>query len=208
MKAFVLLAYEFISSFIPFLIVLVIYAQAQKKQGAALTTRTTVPLIALTLYVTCVFHVTGAGTLYDALRYRLALSPDQINLLLFSKDIDPVGYCLNIVLFLPLGILMPLLLGDRRPFLFTAGTGVAFSLLIEISQLLNNRRTDIDDLVLNTIGAILGFALYRVWNRYRKPKGRRESVSMSAFIISYLVPFLGRFLFFNEMGLARLLYGF
>ena len=32
-------------------------------------------------------------------------------------------------------------------------TGFGFSLLIELSQLLNNRRTDVDDLILNTRGS-------------------------------------------------------
>ena len=208
MKEIILLDYELLSAIIPFLLAFIIYTHTQKKRGTGLRIRTTILVITLTLYVTAVFHVTGAGTLYDALRYRLAFSPDQINLLPFSKDIDPVGYLLNLVLFLPLGILVPILRGNRSRFLFTAGAGAAFSLLIEASQLLNNRRTDIDDLLLNTMGAILGFALYHAWNRGRKARDPGESVSTAVFIISFLVPFLGRFLFFNEMGLARLLYGF
>lgn len=208
MKEIILLACELLSAGIPFLLAFIFYAHRQKKRGAGLKTGTTILVVMLVLYATAVFHVTGAGTLYDALRYRLALSTEQINLLPFSKEIDLVGYLLNIVLFLPLGILTPLLRGKQRPLLFTAGAGAALSLLIELSQLLNNRSTDIDDLILNTIGAIFGFALYRVWNRGRKAGDHGESVSTAVFIMSFLVPFLGRFLFFNEMGLVAWLYGF
>lgn len=208
MKEIILLACELLSVGIPFLLAFIFYAHRQKKRGACLKTNTTILVVILALYATAVYHVTGAGTLHDALRYRLALSLEQVNLLPFSKEIDPVGYLLNIVLFLPLGILAPLLRGKQRTLLFAAGAGAAFSLLIEVSQLLNNRSTDIDDLILNTTGAILGFALYRVWNRRRKAGDHRESVSTAVFIISILVPFLGRFLFFNEMGLAAWLYGF
>ena len=208
MKESILLACELLSAGIPFLLAFIFYAHRQKKRGVGLKTGTTILVVMLALYAIAVFHATGAGTIYDALRYRLALSPDQFNLLLFSKEIDPVGYLLNIVLFLPLGILVPILRGDRRPFLFTAGAGAAFALLIELSQLLNNRSTDIDDLLMNTIGGILGFALYRVWDRRRKAGDYGESASTAIFILSFLVPFLGRFLLFNEMGLAGWLYGF
>ena len=37
----------------------------------------------------------------------------------------------------------------------------SFSLAIELNQLLNNRITDIDDLFTNTLGAIIGYLLYR-----------------------------------------------
>lgn len=177
MKEIILLACELLSAGIPFLLAFIVYAHMQKKHGAGLKTGTTILVVLLALYATAVFHVTGAGTLYDALRYRLAHVPDQINVLPFSREIDPVGYLLNIVLFLPLGILTPLLRGNRRPLLFTAGAGAAFSLLIELIQLLNNRSTDIDDLLLNTMGAILGFALYCAWNWGRKARDHRESVS-------------------------------
>ena len=208
MKEIILIACELLSTIIPFLLTFILYTRTRKKRGAGLKTNTKILVVMLALYATVVFHVTGAGTLYDALRYRLALSPEQVNLLPFSKEIDPVGYFLNLVLFLPLGILTPLLRGNRRPLLFTAGTGAAFSMLIEGSQLLNNRRTDIDDLILNTLGAILGLALYCVWNRGRKAENHGEPVSTAVFLMSFLVPFLGRFFLFNEMGLAKALYGF
>ena len=208
MKEVILLACELLPAVIPFLLAFILYAHAQKKRDAGLKTGTAILVILLGLYATAVYHVTGAGTLYDALRYRFSFSPEQINLLPFSRKIDPVGYLLNLVLFLPLGILAPILRGNRRPLLFAAGAGAAFSLLIEGSQLLNNRSTDIDDLILNTMGAVLGAALYRVWARRRNETDQGGSVSMTVFIMSFLVPFLGRFLFFDEMGLAGLLYGF
>ena len=208
MQEIILLTCELLSALIPFLLAFIAYVHTQKTRGAGLKTGTTILVVMLALYATAVFHVTGAGTLYDALRYRLSLSPEQINLLPFSREIDPVGYLFNLVLFLPLGILIPLLRGKRRSLLFTAGAGAAFSMLIELSQLLNNRSTDIDDLLLNTMGAIIGFALYRAWDRGRKARDHGESVSTAVLIISILVPFLGRFLLFNEMRLARVLYGF
>lgn len=38
--------------------------------------------------------------------------------------------------------------------------GFMLSLIIEIFQLLNVRATDIDDLLMNTLGAVIGFIIY------------------------------------------------
>ena len=63
----------------------------------------------------------------------------------------------NIVMFMPLGFFVPLLwkISDR----FVILLGFSFSLLIETSQLFLNRQTDVDDLMLITVGVILGLLL-------------------------------------------------
>lgn len=74
MKEIILLACELLSAGIPFLLTFIVYAHIQKTRGVGLKTGTTILVVMLALYVTAAFCVTGAGTLYDALRYRLALS--------------------------------------------------------------------------------------------------------------------------------------
>jgi glycopeptide antibiotics resistance protein len=73
----------------------------------------------------------------------------------------------NIALFLPLGILLPLLSPRfqtyRRVILFA----LCLSLGIETIQFGlrffgNPRAVDIDDVILNTLGAAIGFAIYRI----------------------------------------------
>ncbi len=67
----------------------------------------------------------------------------------------------NIIFFIPIGLMTPLLF-DGNTFFLSAGTGLLISLSIEIIQLPLLRATDIDDLILNTAGAIIGFVLYRI----------------------------------------------
>lgn len=38
---------------------------------------------------------------------------------------------------------------------------LAFSLIIEIMQLFNHRATDVDDLLMNTIGGVVGYGIYK-----------------------------------------------
>lgn len=66
---------------------------------------------------------------------------------------------LNVILFLPFGFLLPVIWERFRTMLPTALAGFLFSLTIELSQLFTYRVTDINDLIGNTLGTVLGFLL-------------------------------------------------
>lgn len=68
----------------------------------------------------------------------------------------------NVVAFLPIGLLLARVRGPRLDTTVWHATafGAGFSLTIELSQLLSGMRTcDVDDLILNTIGAVCGYGL-------------------------------------------------
>jgi len=175
------------------------------------------------LYVVAVFHFTGMGTLYDGLLYQWEVRLEKVNLLPFSNEIDVVAYALNILLFLPFGLFVPLLWDKHKRFGHTLSASLAFSLLIELSQLWNNRSTDIDDLLMNMLGGCFGFVLYQAivsLATRRQPGSGSESgsgtvepdvplgVSGRTLCLLVVVLFAGRFFCFNEIGLAKRLYGF
>lgn len=130
----------------------------------------------------------------------------------FSAGIDMVGYILNIILFIPFGFLIPLIWKKMRSLHLTALAGFSFSILIEISQLLNNRRTDIDDLIMNTLGAIIGFLIYKSFKKLMPTRLHNKLNDFSYPVLELplyiFILFAGRFFFFHEMGFAKLLYGF
>jgi glycopeptide antibiotics resistance protein len=64
---------------------------------------------------------------------------------------------LNLLMFLPWGMLALFLLGRRRWWL-AAAIGIALTLAIEIAQIPSPRISDPRDLVANTLGALLGIA--------------------------------------------------
>lgn len=66
----------------------------------------------------------------------------------------------NILMFGPLGLLLPLLWKCFRKFSKTVLFGFVISFTIEFSQLFLARGTDIDDLILNTIGTMLGYLTF------------------------------------------------
>ena len=68
----------------------------------------------------------------------------------------------NVLIFAPIGLL-PALLWRRMDCLWPClGAGFGFSLFIEAAQLFSVRSPDVDDLLLNTLGTALGFALWRM----------------------------------------------
>ena len=64
---------------------------------------------------------------------------------------------LNILLFIPLGMALPFLWNKYRQLKNTLLFGFAFSLAIELLQMLTFRATDVNDLITNTLGTYLGF---------------------------------------------------
>lgn len=74
-----------------------------------------------------------------------------------------INFLGNVVMFVPIGFFVPLLwnVSARRAIII----GFLSSLLVELTQLLLPRSTDVDDLLLNTLGAALGVLLYRLFSR-------------------------------------------
>ena len=67
----------------------------------------------------------------------------------------------NILMFVPTGIILPVLYQRLDNFFKVTGTGLLMSLAIEILQLpFADRTSDVDDLILNTLGVAIGYILY------------------------------------------------
>lgn len=67
----------------------------------------------------------------------------------------------NVVLGVPFGILLPVLIPRARGFLRVTAATAAVMLLVELVQgaLINGRAFDIDDVILNSAGAFIGYLL-------------------------------------------------
>lgn len=199
--------YEFLSEFVPFFLVWMLFRRKQGALSASVFKRESVLPVVFALYLMAVFAVTNPGTVYDAMRLQTGHLLERVNLKPFSREIDVVGYLLNLVLFLPLGFLVPLIWKRMATLPRVAGTGFAFSALIELSQLLSSRGTDVDDLIVNTLGAAAGFLLYSVWDRITKSRYQTAGCDPLELPALILAVYLGRFLLFYRLGLIRLIYG-
>lgn len=91
----------------------------------------------------------------------------NLNLTLFStfgKDFYSRMYIYeNILLFVPLGIILFFQAKAFRYFVISAGTGILCSLGIEIAQVLTQLGMfQIDDILTNTIGMLIGFFICKI----------------------------------------------
>lgn len=92
--------------------------------------------------------------------------PDIISLKInFTVNISPfidmvsdfINACLNILLFVPFGFLLPILWENFRNVKRVAFMGLITTFFIEISQIFTFRTTDINDIITNTVGTMIGY---------------------------------------------------
>lgn len=75
-----------------------------------------------------------------------------------------INFLGNIGIFTPIGLMLPLLWRIKGWQVVLMGAGI--SLFIEVAQLFLPRSTDIDDLILNTVGVIVGLFCYRLLRKF------------------------------------------
>ena len=72
----------------------------------------------------------------------------------------------NILMFVPTGIILPIIFKRLNNIFKVTLSGAFLSLCIEILQLpFPSRSSDIDDLILNTSGVIIGYIIYKLFKR-------------------------------------------
>lgn len=82
----------------------------------------------------------------------------------------------NIVAFVPYGLILPIMNRRNRSFWRMTLWTFEFSLLVEVIQLVSKVGSfDVDDLMLNTLGGILGYLLFVVLDRIRRKKYGKTS---------------------------------
>lgn len=79
----------------------------------------------------------------------------------------------NILGFVPFGAIVPVMHRKLRSFVKVAALGLFFSAGVEIIQLVTRRGScDVDDVILNTAGAMIGYGIFAGVNGLRKKAAR------------------------------------
>ena len=187
MRAIVALGYEAVCALVPYAIASGVNAHrsqvsARRKQTSASKQPSMwAHRLAVALFGICLFSILwicGVGTFADLWRGTSLRTMLNINLVPFDAYLNWTTWALNVVLFVPLGLLLPCCWEGFDRIGHAALFGFLFSLAIELSQLLNFRVTDIDDLIANTLGAVVGCLIFlalraafpRWWERYLGPQ--------------------------------------
>ena len=102
-------------------------------------------------------------TIGGMLRYLLDHGPERT----LMRRILVVNLAGNVAAFLPLGFLLPLLWQGLRRWRRTALTSAAVVIVLEALQYLTCLGSaDVDDLLLNLLGAALGYAAFKPFSKF------------------------------------------
>ncbi len=156
--------------------------------------RRTIWYFLLAVYLSAVYAVAG---LPDICYIRLDFN---YNLVPFAYMFSDYGNSLlNVLLFVPLGFFLPVF-GQRYTKLkWTAFFGFCISLTIELMQIFTYRATDVNDLMTNTFGSILGWCLGKAficlfpgYPLEERSRHIRLTFTASFLVMFFLHPFLSR----------------
>ena len=102
---------------------------------------------------------------------------DMLRLDRINPDIVARNIAGNIVMFVPLGFLLPCIADRFAKLKFTLSGAVLLAFVLEALQLLTLRGSfDIDDIILRSVGAMLGFAVWHIIFRFlRAPIPQTQS---------------------------------
>lgn len=75
----------------------------------------------------------------------------------------------NVVAFIPFGLFLPIMINNRFGYIGMTLLSLDMSLFIELLQLASKVGSfDVDDLILNTIGGLLGYCIFCTFMKYRR----------------------------------------
>lgn len=111
-------------------------------------------------------------------QYNLRLFKEIKRFIRYREQIGLEGFVVNIfgnvIAFMPYGFLLPLLNKVYRRFYIILILSILFSLVIESSQLLLKVGVfDVDDILMNSTGGILGYIVFKIIYYFYK-KGEKK----------------------------------
>lgn len=146
------------------------------------------------LVLLCAYTVVFIGVTIFPIAYDLSIlhrARPVVNLIPFRSTIEifkhsSLGTALiqtagNVLLFMPLGFLLPVISDRFKRFtncliciLCVSACTELIQLLINLITGVQNRVTDIDDVILNTAGGLIGYVIYLFFNRIFQEKCKSQ----------------------------------
>lgn len=125
-----------------------------KMSGRKVKSLHTVVLLLYLCVLSGIYSVTGIPDVRDC-SFDLSLNLIPMTDILNS----PQQYLFNVLMFVPVGFLLPLLWDEYRDWKHVMGFCCFLTVFIEVTQVFTFRTTDIDDLLTNLLGAGIGWLL-------------------------------------------------
>lgn len=151
---------------------------------------------------------------------RVGGHTSNLNLQLFSSykeawnsfsEVEWRNIILNILLFVPMGIVLPVVFKRINSFWRVSLTGLAIAVCIELVQFIKKIGiTELDDVVNNTLGTMIGYGLFALAVWVVRKKQKEENCSIAKVALSQLpllvtvLGFLSMFLIYTHQEFGNL----
>ena len=173
-----------ISGYVFIVPILILYFLYLKKVGRKQTLLHIIVMFVFCYYLFGILTVTGIGfTKSMTFSPNLSLTP------FIGMITGPIDTMLNVILFVPMGLFLPLLYKKYNSIKAVAITGFMFSLSVEMVQMFGWGSSDINDLITNTIGACLGYLISKVLLKLVPNKLMKQLYSKNINIIAEVLFF-------------------
>lgn len=114
---------------------------------------------------------------------------------------------LNVALFMPLGVFLPLIWKKFRKWHVSILAGFSFSLVIELIQLVSSRGVcDVDDLFCNTMGTAIGYLLIMTVLAIFVEKRLKSTLAYGSLSLASIIALCSIFLIYNTQEYGNLPY--
>ncbi|MGM9987627.1 MAG: VanZ family protein [Bacillaceae bacterium] len=139
----------------------------QRKKKAPVIRHLTIYVLIGCFVVIAIATIFLGGITFKPDHYFLNLKPfiwvNETYTMGFDKMIRQL--LLNILMFVPLGVLLPMIFKSLRSFWKLALCTLSITILIEVLQYFTGRSADIDDVIMNGLGGIIGYGVFVLLNR-------------------------------------------
>ena len=145
----------------------------RRREGARFPRGQAVAILLLLCYLGGLAAVTFMNRMESGMGMGIQLRPflafwEAWNAFTLQVWLNPL---LNVAMFLPLGVLLPLAVKRFQRWYWMLAAGAGISLVIEgLQHFLSRGQADVDDLICNTLGAMLGYCLVML---FLSLKGKR-----------------------------------
>lgn len=121
----------------------------------------------------------GRGHGYEEMRYNLTPFLEIKRFIKYRSYMTTTSVMLNLVgnvlAFVPFGMLIRWVRGKKTGFFTATLAAFTFSLCIELIQLITKLGVfDVDDIIMNTFGGMLGYIIYYILARFDRKRRKND----------------------------------
>lgn len=131
--------------------------------------------ISLLLYFLFFAEMLGRTSVTSNYRYNVVPFKEIRRFIVYYHQLGAfsvfVNLCGNVLAFVPFGIFLPILTNNKLKFFSVTVFTFNLTLIVELTQLISKVGSfDIDDIILNTLGGIIGYLMFFVWKSVNERK--------------------------------------